>query len=60
MKTELRRALAQESFEEKIRKVGRLIQLSATVKTTRVREIDDHTADVCRPPSPTEEIPSGN
>jgi hypothetical protein len=38
MKSEMRRALAQESFEEKIRKVGQLIQLSATVKSSRVRE----------------------
>jgi hypothetical protein len=38
MKTEMRRALAQESFEEKIRKVGQLIQLSAAVKSSRVRE----------------------
>lgn len=41
MKTEMRRALAQESFEEKIRKVGQLIRLSATVKATRVYETDD-------------------
>lgn len=41
MKTEMRRALAQESFEEKIRKVAQLIQLSATMKTQRVREEGD-------------------
>ena len=44
MKTEMRRALAQESFEEKIRKVAQLIQLSATMKTQRVREEGNVTA----------------
>ena len=38
MKTEMRRELAREPFEEKIRKVGQLIQLSAAVKSSRVRE----------------------
>jgi hypothetical protein len=37
-KREMRRALAQESFEEEIRKVGQLIQLSTAVKTARIRE----------------------
>ncbi len=44
MKTEMRRALAQESFEEKIRKVGKLIRLSAAVKAPRVRDEDGLTA----------------
>lgn len=38
MKTDMRRQLAQQPFEEKIRKVGQLIKLSATVKSSRVRE----------------------
>ena len=38
MKTEMRRALAQLPFEEKIRKVGELIRLSRKIKTRRVRE----------------------
>ncbi len=38
MKAEMRRALAQESFEQKIRKVGELIRLSAAVKARRVPE----------------------
>ncbi|MGH8092163.1 MAG: hypothetical protein ACREIF_01650 [Chthoniobacterales bacterium] len=35
---QMRRRLARQPFEEKIRKVGQLIQLSAAVKTQRVRE----------------------
>ncbi len=38
MKTAMRRELARQPFEEKIRKVGQLLKLSATVKTSRVRE----------------------
>ena len=38
MKAEMRRELARESFEEKIRKVGELIQLSRKLKAQRVRE----------------------
>jgi len=38
MKTEMRRRLARQPFEEKIRKVSQLIQLSTAVKTSRVRE----------------------
>jgi hypothetical protein len=38
MKTKMRRQLAQQPFEEKIRKVGQLIKLSATMKSSRVRE----------------------
>ena len=38
MKTAMRLELARQPFEEKIRKVGQLIKLSATVKSSRVRE----------------------
>jgi hypothetical protein len=38
MKTDMRRELAREPFEEKIRKVGQLIELSVAVKSSRVRE----------------------
>ena len=38
MKIEMRRSLARQPFEEKIRKVGQLIKLSASVKSSRVRE----------------------
>jgi hypothetical protein len=38
MKAEFRRELAQQSFEEKIHKVGALIQLSRKIKARRVRE----------------------
>jgi hypothetical protein len=37
MKTEMRRELAQLSFEEKIRKVGELIRLSRKVKREQLR-----------------------
>jgi hypothetical protein len=46
MKSEMRREFARESFEEKIRKVGELIQLSARVKAERVREATEDSADV--------------
>jgi hypothetical protein len=35
MKTDLRRQLARQPFEEKIRKVGQLIHLAAKMKTER-------------------------
>jgi len=38
MKTELRHELARQSFEEKIGKVGELIQLSRNVKSQASRE----------------------
>ena len=38
MKPEFRRELAQQPFEEKIRKVGELIRLARRVKARRVRE----------------------
>jgi len=41
MKPELRRDLAQLPFEEKIRKVAELIQLSRKFKAQRVRETDE-------------------
>ncbi|HYY13305.1 MAG TPA: hypothetical protein VE758_02615 [Chthoniobacterales bacterium] len=37
MKTQMRRKLAQQSFEEKIRKVSDLIRLSRRVKRERLR-----------------------
>jgi hypothetical protein len=37
MKSEFRRELAQQSFEEKIRKVGELIRLSRKMKLQRLR-----------------------
>ena len=36
MKTEMRRELARQPFEEKIRKIGQLIQLSAKLKAQRM------------------------
>jgi hypothetical protein len=38
MKADMRRQLARQPFEEKIRQVGQLIKLSATVKSSRGRE----------------------
>lgn len=38
MKAEMREILARQSFEDKIRKVGQLIQLSRKVKVQRARE----------------------
>ncbi len=38
MKTAMRRELARQPFEEKIRKVGELIRLSRNVKATPGRE----------------------
>ncbi len=38
MKTAMRRQLARQPFEEKIRKVGELIQLTRKVKAQRLRE----------------------
>lgn len=38
MKTEMRRELARQPFEEKIRKVGQLIRLSRKIKGQRIRE----------------------
>lgn len=45
MKTDMRRELARQPFEEKIRKVGQLIKLSATVKSSRVSEDAEMTQD---------------
>ena len=41
MKSEMRRALAQQSFEEKIHKVGQLISLSRNVKADASNNLDD-------------------
>jgi hypothetical protein len=38
MKSEMRQKLAELPFEEKVRRVGELIQLSRKVKARRVRE----------------------
>ena len=43
MKSEFRRELAQQSFEEKIRKAGELIQLSRNVKTESSNDWDENT-----------------
>jgi hypothetical protein len=42
MKSEMRRELAQQSFEEKIRKVGELISLSRKVKADGAKESDEN------------------
>ena len=42
MKSEMRRELAQESFEVKIRKVGELISLSRKVKADSAIESDEN------------------
>jgi hypothetical protein len=42
MKSEMRRELAQESFEEKIRKVGELISLSHKVKASASTDSDEN------------------
>ena len=42
MKSEMRRELAQESFEVKIRKVGELISLSRKVKADSAKESDEN------------------
>ena len=44
MKSEFRRELAQQPFEEKIRKVGELISLSRKVKTDASLDSDENTA----------------
>jgi hypothetical protein len=46
MKSEFRCALAQQPFEEKIRKVGELIQISRKVKANRTRDDNDDAADI--------------
>lgn len=57
MKTEMRRALARETFEEKIRKVGELIRLSVAVKADRSRKVEE--AQLGRRTSRGAVIPSG-
>ena len=42
MKTEMRRELAKESFEAKIRKVGELIRLSRNVKSANFDESEEN------------------
>jgi hypothetical protein len=52
MKTDMRRKLAQQPFPQKIRKVGQLIKLSATMKSSRVREEARRTRHASRTPAP--------
>ena len=49
MTADLRRQLASQPFEEKIRKVGQLIMLSAKVKSSRVREEPPMKQRACGP-----------
>ena len=44
MKTELHRDLAEQPFEEKIRKVGELISLSRKVKADASSDSEENTA----------------
>jgi hypothetical protein len=44
MKSEFRRELAQQSFEEKIRKVGELIRLSRSINTDGSNNSDENEA----------------
>jgi len=44
MKSEMRRELARESFEEKIRKVGELISLSRKAKAESASNSEDNEA----------------
>ena len=44
MKSEFRRELAQQPFEEKIRKVGELIRLSRSIKTDGANDSDENEA----------------
>jgi hypothetical protein len=44
MKSEFRRELAQQSFEEKIRKVGELIRLSRSIKSGGANDSDENEA----------------
>ncbi|MEY2518634.1 MAG: hypothetical protein QOF24_393 [Verrucomicrobiota bacterium] len=52
MKIDMRRQLARQPFEVKIRKVGQLIKLSATMKSSRVREEAQMTQPPSRTPDP--------
>lgn len=45
MNSEMRRELARQPFEQKIRKVGQLIQLSAKLKAQRASERAEDAAD---------------
>jgi hypothetical protein len=44
MKTDMRRTLARQPFEQKIRQIGQLLQLSAKVKNQRGSENVDSIA----------------
>ncbi|MEY2576815.1 MAG: hypothetical protein QOF80_2302 [Verrucomicrobiota bacterium] len=54
MNADMRRELARQPFEEKIRKVGQLIKLSATMKSSRVREEAQMAQHPSRTPDPSE------
>jgi len=42
MTLEMRRKLARQSFEEKVRKVGELIQLAGKIRTPRTHTTAEH------------------
>jgi hypothetical protein len=44
MKTEFRRSLAQQPFEEKLRKVSELTSLSRKIKADALNDSDENTA----------------
>ena len=52
MKTDMRRELARQPFQQKIRKVSQLIKLSATMKSSRVREEAQIRQHPSRTPAP--------
>jgi hypothetical protein len=52
MKTTMRRELARQPFQQKIRKVGQLIKLSASMKSSRVGEEAQRTRRPSRTPAP--------
>ncbi len=46
MKIEIRRELAREPFEQKIRRVGQLIHLAAKLRAQRTIEAEEDAVDV--------------
>jgi hypothetical protein len=52
MKTDMRRELARQPFEEKIRKVGQLIKLSASMRSSGVRKEAQMTQHPSQTPAP--------
>jgi hypothetical protein len=55
MKTDMRLELARQPFQQKIRKVGQLIKLSATMKSSRVRDEAQMTQPTAPTPTPIAE-----